>query len=292
MPAAVTPLTPSFLASLAQYESYDATPVIGTVFPNKSTQLSEFLEASNADELIHDLAVLVSHRGVVFFKDQDITIEQQKALGQRLGELTGKPATSKLHRHPISENVPELGPEISVISSKGYAMISLWEHVGLKTTYRGIARPERLTKTRASEGWHSDITFEKVPSDYAVRGFLLNSNAIISPKYTDPQVTHTPSRYVPSSIFAIHQPPTPLLVGGDTLVWAQDDHRMHRIDSSFVSGPVVMKLMIDFPLHIRNSWKVWRLLMMEVFSMWWVISTTNQWLSKHDCSTAQKRVSK
>lgn len=73
--------------------------------------------------------------------------------------------------------------------------------VGLKTVYRGIARPGRLMKTRASEGWHSDITFEKIPSDYAVRGFLLNSNAIISPKYTDPQVTHTPSRYVSSSIF-------------------------------------------------------------------------------------------
>ena len=127
MPVAVTSLIPSFLASLARYESYDATPVIGTVFPNKSIQLSGFLEASNADELIHDLAVLVSHRGVVFFRDQDITIEQQKTLGQRLGELTGKPATSKLHRHPISENVPELGREISVISSKGYAMISLWE---------------------------------------------------------------------------------------------------------------------------------------------------------------------
>ncbi|KAF9447058.1 taurine catabolism dioxygenase [Macrolepiota fuliginosa MF-IS2] len=144
-------VAPSFLGSLSQYESYDATPVIGTVFSNKSTQLSQLLEAPNADELLHDLAVLVSHRGVVFFKDQDITVEQQKRLGQKLGELTGKPETSKLHKHPVSEDVPELGLEISVISSKG-----------------GIANTGHQTKTRASRGWHSDITFEKVPSDYAV----------------------------------------------------------------------------------------------------------------------------
>ncbi|KXN91354.1 Putative alpha-ketoglutarate-dependent sulfonate dioxygenase [Leucoagaricus sp. SymC.cos] len=151
MPTAVTSSPPSFLASLAQFESYDATPVIGTVFSNKTTQLSQLLEAPNADELLHDLAVLVSYRGVVFFKDQDITVEQQKRLGQKLGELTGKPATSKLHRHPISEDVPELGLEISVISSK-----------------RGIARPGLPTRTRASGGWHSDITFEPVPSDYSI----------------------------------------------------------------------------------------------------------------------------
>ncbi|KAF9444322.1 taurine catabolism dioxygenase [Macrolepiota fuliginosa MF-IS2] len=141
----------SLLSSLSQYESYDATPVIGTVFSNKSTQLSQLLEAPNADELLHDLAVLVSHRGVVFFKDQDITVEQQKRLGQKLGELTGKPETSKLHRHPVSEDVPELGLEISVISSKS-----------------GNQRPGYQTKTRASRGWHSDITFEPVPSDYAI----------------------------------------------------------------------------------------------------------------------------
>ncbi|KAF9441547.1 TauD-domain-containing protein [Macrolepiota fuliginosa MF-IS2] len=152
MSTTVTPrAAPSPLGSLSQYESYDATPVIGTVFSNKSTQLSQLLEAPNADGLLHDLAVLVSHRGVVFFKDQDITVEQQKRLGQKLGELTGKPETSKLHRHPVSEDVPELGLEISVISSKS-----------------GGKRPGYQTKLKASGGWHSDVTFEKVPSDYAI----------------------------------------------------------------------------------------------------------------------------
>jgi hypothetical protein len=83
----------------------------------------------------------VSQRGVVFFRNQNIDVDQQKLLGQRLGELTGKPETSKvlvsfhlclakililqLHRHALSNSkrgiaVDENGKlddEISVISS-------------------------------------------------------------------------------------------------------------------------------------------------------------------------------
>jgi len=143
---------PSFLGSLSRFESYDETPQIGTRFPDKSVQLSQLLTSPDSDELIKDLATLVSHRGVVFFKDQDIKIEQQKELATRLGELSGKPATSTLHRHPISEETPELGGDVSVISSE-----------------RGIARTDYNNHaTRASRGWHTDITFEPVPSDYAI----------------------------------------------------------------------------------------------------------------------------
>jgi hypothetical protein len=111
-------------SSLDAYPHYDETPVIGTRFPDASVQLSAFLTASNSDELIKDLATLVSHRGVVFFTNQDLTITQQKELGTRLGELSGKPATSTLHIHPISEDVPELGADVSVISSEGCVFCS------------------------------------------------------------------------------------------------------------------------------------------------------------------------
>lgn len=53
----------------------------------------------------------------MFFRDQDINIDQQKALGTKLGELTGKPESSKLHVHPTTAETSELGDEISVISS-------------------------------------------------------------------------------------------------------------------------------------------------------------------------------
>lgn len=72
-------------------------------------------------------------------------------LGQRLGELTGKPETSKLHRHALSNSkrgiaVDENGKlddEVSVISSeqnrKFYA-----------------DRYTHLSKNLASLGWHAE----------------------------------------------------------------------------------------------------------------------------------------
>ncbi|EGN97587.1 hypothetical protein SERLA73DRAFT_184347 [Serpula lacrymans var. lacrymans S7.3] len=141
----------SLLGSLGDFESYDETLHIGTRFPNKNVQLSKLLAAPNSEELIKDLATLVSHRGVVFFTDQDIGIEQQKLLVARLGELTGKPKTSGLHKHPISESTSELGGDVSVISSMG-----------------GISRAGLKPGKLASNGWHADITFEHVPSDYAI----------------------------------------------------------------------------------------------------------------------------
>ncbi|EJD46694.1 taurine catabolism dioxygenase [Auricularia subglabra TFB-10046 SS5] len=127
--------------------STDLTPAIGTVFP-RATQLSQLLDS---DAAIEALATLVAHRGVVFFESQDITIDQQKVLCTRMGALTGRPDGSGLHRHPISEDVPELGADTSVISSQG-----------------GIARAGYVKGTRASAGWHSDISFERVPSDFTL----------------------------------------------------------------------------------------------------------------------------
>lgn len=113
------PISVSGLGSLSAYEAQDETTHIGTRFPSKTTQLSQFLTASNSDELITDLANLVSQRGVVFFTAQDITLPQQRELGDRLGRLSGRPETSKLHKHPISESTGELGAEVSVIDSQG-----------------------------------------------------------------------------------------------------------------------------------------------------------------------------
>lgn len=102
----------------------------------------------------------VSQRGVVFFRKQDdLDNDLQKELAQRLGELSGKPETSKLHIHPVSNSGRTLGgkdDEISVISSEQ-----------AKTIY--AKRFLNFNKKQSSKGgWHSDITFEPVPSDYAL----------------------------------------------------------------------------------------------------------------------------
>lgn len=106
----------------------------------------------------------VSQRGVVFFRSQDnLTDDLQKELVDRLGKLTGKPATSGLHIHPISNAEREHSTgdhEISVISSEQAKKLysdryaSAWNGGKYRQSGKGQ--------------WHSDITFEPIPSDYAL----------------------------------------------------------------------------------------------------------------------------
>ncbi|KAH8599164.1 putative alpha-ketoglutarate-dependent taurine dioxygenase [Bisporella sp. PMI_857] len=145
--------------ALDSFESFDVTPVIGREFVG--VNLAEWLRAPNSDEILRDLSITISQRGVVFFRKQDeITNDLQKELVQRLGELSGKPATSKLHIHPVSNSGRELGgkdDEISVISSEQ-----------AKKIYRSSNLFQSEKRQSGKEGWHSDITFEPVPSDYAL----------------------------------------------------------------------------------------------------------------------------
>lgn len=145
------------------YESEEVTPVIGRLYP--TLQLKDVVHHEKADELIRDLAITISRRGVVFFKNQDLSPEEQKFLVNRLGHLTGKPPSSGLHIHPILnaerqgnyQIVDEKGTinndnEISVISSE------LNRKLGSRSLYSG--------KRSGADEWHSDIAFENVPSDY------------------------------------------------------------------------------------------------------------------------------
>jgi alpha-ketoglutarate-dependent taurine dioxygenase len=102
----------------------------------------------------------VSQRGVVFFRGQkDLDNELQKELCQKLGLLTGKPAESSMHIHPISNKSFQCNKddEISVISND------------LATKIFCDRKAEQHKKKQSlKKGWHSDITFEPVPSDYAI----------------------------------------------------------------------------------------------------------------------------
>ncbi|KAL1836227.1 hypothetical protein VTJ49DRAFT_5408 [Mycothermus thermophilus] len=143
---------------LDQFESFDVTPVIGREY--KNVNLVDWLNAPNSDELLRDLAITISQRGVVFFRAQnDLTNDLQKKLILRLGELAGRPATSGLHIHPILNSERELGgddPEISTISS-----------IQNKKFYANRQAAESLSPKKQNSGqWHSDIAFEPVPADY------------------------------------------------------------------------------------------------------------------------------
>ncbi|TDZ13146.1 putative alpha-ketoglutarate-dependent sulfonate dioxygenase [Colletotrichum spinosum] len=141
-----------YSGSLDKYKNSDLTPVIGREF--EGLQVADLLKAD--DQLIKDLAVTISQRGVVFLRDQDVTPTQMKEFGLRLTELAGCPESSDLHIHPLTEEGSELGDQISVISSEKQK-----KGGGLTHQLSDVSR-------FASAGWHTDISFEKVPSDYAM----------------------------------------------------------------------------------------------------------------------------
>jgi alpha-ketoglutarate-dependent taurine dioxygenase len=137
---------------LEKFDSKELTPVIGREYID--IQITELLKD---DELIRELAVIISERGVVFFGNQDITKEQQKEFIDKLGRLTGKPSTSTVHIHPTAPaggfltDDGEIDPEISIISSQ--LNKALYTDKDIKP---------------ADSDWHSDVTFEPVPADYTV----------------------------------------------------------------------------------------------------------------------------
>ncbi|ORY70512.1 taurine dioxygenase family protein [Pseudomassariella vexata] len=142
--------------AMDKFEFEETTPVIGREFLNVNI-VDDLLNAEDSDALLRDLAIIISQRGVVFFRAQDnLTNALQKQLNHRLGLLSGKPSTSTLHVHPILNNTSEFGvddAEISTISS--VARKKLFSH-----------EQQRNKRHYDSAQWHSDIQFEPVPADY------------------------------------------------------------------------------------------------------------------------------
>ena len=104
-------------------------------------------------------ALIVSQRGVVFFRKQDdLTDEYQKQLVLRMGEITGGPKTSKLHIHPLSNfdnRAKGTDDNINIISTDKS-----------KNLAEDIGKNHHSRKQSNLLGWHSDISYEPVPSSY------------------------------------------------------------------------------------------------------------------------------
>lgn len=135
-----------------QYKT-ENTPLLGTQF-SKEVQIKDILKDEN---VLRDVAITISERGVVFFKGQDLTVDEQKEFVDVLGKLSGKPETSGLHIHPtapaggvIDPKTDLIDPEVSFIASR---------------LYKSYSKPPPRSHW-SSKGWHSDLTFEPVPSDY------------------------------------------------------------------------------------------------------------------------------
>jgi len=143
-----------YSGSLDSYTYRDLTPIIGREF--EGLQVRDLLNTSNRHQRIKDLGVIISQRGVVFLRNQDVTPNEMRELCEILTAVTGCPESSGLHIHPLTEESSELGDQISVISSEK------------QTKGGGLTHQLSDTSRYASVGWHADITFEPVPSDYAM----------------------------------------------------------------------------------------------------------------------------
>ncbi|KAH8915091.1 taurine catabolism dioxygenase [Atractiella rhizophila] len=155
LPSLVSPIVASELINI------DFLPgLAGREYPK--TQIKDILNAPNAEQMIRDLAIIISQRGVVFFRTQELDIASQKRFTNLLGKLGGRPADHDLHKHPLfysplNSAMDEKGgtdPEIYVISSETQA--KLYPKEDMKRTYND-----------AAEQWHSDCLFETCPADYS-----------------------------------------------------------------------------------------------------------------------------
>ncbi|KAJ3123891.1 hypothetical protein HK100_011449 [Physocladia obscura] len=144
-----------FLDTLYKYSKVQ--PHIGTEF-EKGIQIRDILNSPDSEKLLLDLAVLIAERNVVFLRDQDVTFQEQKQFVDRLGRAAGKPATSGLHTHPITDQSSEFGEKAFVISSE--------LNKKFESAYGSGGTYGTKSELHAWQ-WHSDVTFEPIPSDYA-----------------------------------------------------------------------------------------------------------------------------
>ena len=136
------PLTYSGALDRVLTTKTDLTPVIGTELTG--VQIRALLKETD-DSLFRDLAVLISRRGVVYLKSQDVIPEEMKNFMLRLTDAAGCPPSSGLHVHPLTEEGSELGDQISAISSEKQK-----KGGGLTHQLSDVSR-------FASAGWHSDM---------------------------------------------------------------------------------------------------------------------------------------
>ncbi|CAI6090585.1 unnamed protein product [Clonostachys chloroleuca] len=169
-PQATSDATPTLLreplkysGALDQFRSFDYAPAIGTEYPD--LQLTDILDD---DAKLRDLAITVSRRGVVFLRKQQISTDQMKIVASKLGELTGKPSTSKLHRHAIAESQRELSVEMN-----GKFDDEVWL-VASRIRRSHYAKKFQVLRDLASDEWHTDLAYENVPADYGLLQIITN----------------------------------------------------------------------------------------------------------------------
>ncbi|GMF26402.1 unnamed protein product [Phytophthora fragariaefolia] len=132
---------PTFKNLLKDATVTHLAPKIGTEL--SGIQLHELTDAQR-----DELALLVAHRGVVFFRDQEINIDQQLELGRYYGPLH----VHQNHGHP-----------------EGYSEVLVVEN--------SVENSERILRRQEYDPdnvWHSDVSNERQPPSYTSFKVLTN----------------------------------------------------------------------------------------------------------------------
>ncbi|KAF2732384.1 taurine catabolism dioxygenase [Polyplosphaeria fusca] len=151
-----------YSGSLDSYEYFEITPIIGREYPK--VRVTEVLNAPNAEQQIRDFAVIISERGVVFFRDQDdLNIADQKKFCDLVGKYSGRPEENGLHVHPIYRDPGNLTLPDGTTDENIYVINSEAQ----KKIYATMKRRAPTEPKDLSREWHSDSTFETAPSDFS-----------------------------------------------------------------------------------------------------------------------------
>ncbi|KAL1408999.1 hypothetical protein Q8F55_005823 [Vanrija albida] len=111
------------------------------------TEISGIKLDSLTDQQKDELALLAAERGVVFFRDQDLSPQAQRELGLYWGQ-------GRIEVHPQAPQVP----------GQPGALI-IWEE-GRPKNWGPSARSHRLPYGGGHYGWHSDLSHEEFPPGY------------------------------------------------------------------------------------------------------------------------------
>jgi alpha-ketoglutarate-dependent taurine dioxygenase len=103
-----------------------------------------------------ELALLIAERSVVFFRDQDVSPQQQKELGEYYG---------KIEIHPQVPRVPGVdGVTVSFIISRLWYDANMYP---IKVIWPALQATERKADFRNPGGasrWHTDLVHERQPA--------------------------------------------------------------------------------------------------------------------------------
>ncbi|KAG2198829.1 hypothetical protein INT47_000745 [Mucor saturninus] len=122
---------------------YENATKVFNLTPNIGTEIEGLQLSKLTNQQKDDLALLIAERGVVFFRDQDINPHQGLELGSHYGPL---------HVHNVAGHPPNLPEILPVYYGKDIP----------STPYERSF----TTNLRASDGWHSDVSYELQPPGF------------------------------------------------------------------------------------------------------------------------------